>query len=321
VRVTKETDSKTKFESLMTMATTLKDEVNSPNTSMRQKIASNVGSLSSNKLSYFLLVVCSSVPPLLSLMSESSYQSEEGNSAGDKISTGQGLLSFFFSSFAEKQSSKNDNNSNQSCSNFSFDLNLCSFNFLLPYIHLVALLSGCFLYLFSLRIKPTKFKITLLSYEESEVPAADDFPVPSRFVQGTKNDPPGTAERRWATTRAWRKQQTVDTILLQKHPHFLAIKRCYPHFYVRHSANGKDICYYERPGYLELEDLEKIGLTAVVRHYIWQVEFCWTYMATGEDTKSMSGVDGERAKRASLEEDSSDEARNGYRRLMSLFLS
>ena len=116
--------------------------------------------------------------------------------------------------------------------------------------------------------------------------------VPSRFVEGTKNDPPGTAEKRWAITAAWRKRDNIDTIILQPHPYYNEIKRCYPHFYCRTDLTNKQIAYYERPGFLQLKRLEEIGVPTMVWHYTFQIEFCWTYMSTmGEQTRTLSGVD------------------------------
>jgi len=139
------------------------------------------------------------------------------------------------------------------------------------------------------------FDLILQTYEESEASIhSDDLekPVPSRFVAGCKNDPPGTAEKRWATTVAWRKREKVDTVILEAHPLYNEIKVCYPHFYCRSDLSGKQVCYFERPGFLALKRLEEIGVQKMVRHYIWQVEFCWTYMSTSaEDTRTLSGVD------------------------------
>lgn len=122
------------------------------------------------------------------------------------------------------------------------------------------------------------FDLFLLSYEESDASTHTDGlekPVPARFVNGTKTDPPGTAEKRWATTMAWRKREGIDTICLTKHPHYDEIKKCYPHFYCRTSLDGSQIAYYERPGFLDLPRLAEIGVSTMVRHYTFQVEFCW----------------------------------------------
>eukprot|EP00518_Triparma_eleuthera_P005816 CAMPEP_0182466628 /NCGR_PEP_ID=MMETSP1319-20130603/12406_1 /TAXON_ID=172717 /ORGANISM="Bolidomonas pacifica, Strain RCC208" /LENGTH=726 /DNA_ID=CAMNT_0024666647 /DNA_START=16 /DNA_END=2196 /DNA_ORIENTATION=+ len=139
------------------------------------------------------------------------------------------------------------------------------------------------------------FKVVLKSYEESEAHIFDDSlekAVPSRFVEGTKNDPPGTAEKRWAITSAWRKRENIDTIILQPHPYYNEIKRCYPHFYCRTDLTNQQIAYYERPGFLQLKRLEEIGVPTMVWHYNFQIEFCWTYMSTmGEQTRTLSGVD------------------------------
>ncbi|GMH55555.1 hypothetical protein TL16_g01935 [Triparma laevis f. inornata] len=143
--------------------------------------------------------------------------------------------------------------------------------------------------------KPMTYRVVLKSYEESEAHIFDDSleaPVPKRFIEGTKNDPPGTAEKRWATTMAWRKRENVDTIILQPHAYYREIKKCYPHFYCRTDLSNQQIAYYERPGYLELKRLEEIGVPTMVWHYTFQIEFCWTYMSmAGEETRTLSGVD------------------------------
>ena len=149
--------------------------------------------------------------------------------------------------------------------------------------------------LFAKKPKAKTFDVVLQCYEESEASIhSDDLekPVPGRFIQGTKKDPPGTAEKRWATTMAWRKRNNIDTICLEPHPYYNEIKRCYPHFYCGLDLTGKQICYYERPGFLNLKRLSEIGVPTMVRHYTWQNEFCWMYMSTSkEDTRSLSGID------------------------------
>ena len=117
--------------------------------------------------------------------------------------------------------------------------------------------------LFAKKPKAKTFDIFLQSYEESEAYIhSDDLekPVPGRFIQGTKKDPPGTAEKRWAATMAWRKRENIDTICLEPHPYYNEIKRCYPHFYCGLDLTGKQICYYERPGFLDLKRLTEIGV-------------------------------------------------------------
>ena len=139
------------------------------------------------------------------------------------------------------------------------------------------------------------FHFVLKSYEESNEYEDDFFlekPVPARFVSGTKTDPPGTAQSRWATTMAWRKREKVDTIILKPHPYFSEIKECYPHFYCRVDLTGKQVAYYERPGLLDIKRLAEIGVPTLIKHYIFQIEFCWMYMSpAGEDSRTLSAVD------------------------------
>ena len=91
---------------------------------------------------------------------------------------------------------------------------------------------------------------------------------------------------------AWRKREKIDTLILQPHPYYREIKKCYPHFYCGTDLSNEQICYYERPGYLELKRLEEIGVPTMVWHYNFQTEFCWTYMSTnGEETRTLSGID------------------------------
>jgi len=144
------------------------------------------------------------------------------------------------------------------------------------------------------RTPTTTYNLHLLSYEESEASTHSDGlekAVPTRFVNGTKTDPPGTAERRWATTMAWRKREKVDAVILGKHPFFDDIKKCYPHFYCRTSLDGVQIAYYERPGFLDLPRLQEIGVPTMVMHYTFQTEFCWMYMACDENVRTLSGID------------------------------
>ncbi len=139
----------------------------------------------------------------------------------------------------------------------------------------------------------SSYTITLKSYEESAHTASDtpSIPVPTRFINGTKTDPPGTAEKRWNTTMNWRIRENIDAIILQPHPHYTEIKKCYPHFYCRRDLSSTQICYYERPGFLNLPVLTKIGIPTMVKHYNFQIEFCWMYMACSEEARTLSGVD------------------------------
>jgi hypothetical protein len=141
------------------------------------------------------------------------------------------------------------------------------------------------------------YVMTLHSYSEryavgdGEGDGSNDKPTPHRFVENCTKDPPGTADVKWAKTIEWRKAEKIDSVLLEKQPYFADIKTCYPHFYARTDLSDTRICYYERPGYLELPRLKEIGLQSMVRHKLFLVEFCWTYVGLGENITTLSAVD------------------------------
>ena len=140
------------------------------------------------------------------------------------------------------------------------------------------------------------FVVSLLAYTEGDSQADTDAgslvkPVPHRFKDNCSKDPPGSADAKWAKTIAWRTAGNIDKVLLEKQPHFERIKVCYPHFFGRLDKASTRVCYFERPGYLQLKELTEIGLDAMVRHKMFCVEFLWSYVAPHEETTTLSGID------------------------------
>jgi len=273
-----EVKEKHDIEGLLSLAENARKEANSDKP-LKEKLLYTVNFVRDSQWTNFFVVAVGVLPTILGYWESrgGTHLEADEKSASAKVGGG-GLLESFFGirGAAETEVAT---------------ANVCAAaptNHWLPFF---SLLMASLLLVLAIRRRPKKYKITLLSYSEAETPLGTTVPPPQRFINGTRTDPPGTAQKRWAATMKWRKAEKVDTILLQKHPNFLAIKRCYPHFYCRRSASGKEVCYYERPGFLDLEELEDIGLPVVVRHYMYQNEFCWTYMSGGEDTRSLSGVD------------------------------
>ena len=120
----------------------------------------------------------------------------------------------------------------------------------------------------------------------------DEGKIPQRFIDGCDGNLV-EARRRWDATRKWRREEGVDHILHEKQPHFFKIKECYPHY---HAGRGKGghVCFWERPGDLQLEELNRVGITTddLVRHWIFTTEYQWVVLLENDQTaKSIAVID------------------------------
>jgi len=120
----------------------------------------------------------------------------------------------------------------------------------------------------------------------------DDGEIPQRFIDGCDGNMV-EARRRWDATRKWRREEGVDRILNEKQPHFFKIKECYPHYHAGRGKNGH-VCFWERPGDLQLEELSRCGIATddLVRHWIFTTEYQWVVLLKNDQTaKSIAVID------------------------------
>ncbi len=101
------------------------------------------------------------------------------------------------------------------------------------------------------------------------------------------------AQRRWDLTKKFREEENLDNILNEPQPHFETIKAIWPHYL---AGRGKDghLIYWERPGEINLDSIQKTGLTQeiLLRHWIYITEYQWEVAAGGDTTaKSITVID------------------------------
>lgn len=103
--------------------------------------------------------------------------------------------------------------------------------------------------------------------------------IDPKFLSATKGDR-AEAERRWSQSIAWRRKLRVDDILHERQPYFHLIKDAYPHW-LGGRSHKKELVYWERPGYVDLEMLRNSGVTldAMIRHYIFANEWTWRVLS------------------------------------------
>lgn len=115
--------------------------------------------------------------------------------------------------------------------------------------------------------------------------------IPFRFIRATKGDV-AAAKQRWAETCAWRVENSMDTCLLEPHPHLKIIKENYPHYFHLRGKNN-ECCYYEQPPKMNLTELKKAGITLekLIKHYAICCEYMWTKIENSEEGKSIYVID------------------------------
>jgi hypothetical protein len=122
-------------------------------------------------------------------------------------------------------------------------------------------------------------------------PKAAPGSIPFRYIRATKGDV-AAAKERWAATCKWRKENSMDTCLLEPHPHIKTIKANYPHyFHLRGKKN--ECCYYEKPAKMNVPELKKngIGMEPLLKHYAICCDYMWTKIEDSEEGKSIYVID------------------------------
>ncbi|KAL3908495.1 MAG: hypothetical protein SGILL_008458 [Bacillariaceae sp.] len=120
-------------------------------------------------------------------------------------------------------------------------------------------------------------------------PAPEELPL--RFLRAGKNDPE-EGQRRYEATLEWRKENGIDTILLDPHPHFELIKSHYPHYYHLKGHKGEPV-FFEQPPKTNLKALKQggIDLHSLVRHYTMVTEFQWQFIERDDLARSITVLD------------------------------
>jgi hypothetical protein len=115
--------------------------------------------------------------------------------------------------------------------------------------------------------------------------------LPLRFLRAGKNDPI-EGRRRYEATLQWRRDNNIDTILLESHPNFTLIKKHYPHYYHLRGRNGEPV-FFERPPKTNLQALKSggIDLQSLVRHYTMVTEFQWQFIERDDLARSITVLD------------------------------
>lgn len=120
-------------------------------------------------------------------------------------------------------------------------------------------------------------------------PAPKELPV--RFLRAGKGDPI-EGQRRYEATLQWRKEHTIDDILLEAHPKYEMIKQHYPHYFHLRGRQGEPV-FFEQPPKTDLAALkaEGVTLTSLVRHYTMVTEFQWQFLETNDLARSITVLD------------------------------
>jgi hypothetical protein len=115
--------------------------------------------------------------------------------------------------------------------------------------------------------------------------------LPLRFLRAGKNDPI-EGRRRYEATLQWRRDNNIDTILLESHPNFMLVKKHYPHYYHLKGRNGEPV-FFERPPKTNLQALKSggIDLQSLVRHYTMVTEFQWQFIERNDLARSITVLD------------------------------
>ncbi len=116
--------------------------------------------------------------------------------------------------------------------------------------------------------------------------------IPQRFIDGCDGNLV-EARSRWERTLKFRETDRLDGILSEKQPFFNVILDNYPHYNAGRGKLGQ-ICYYERPGDLNYENITANGVNVekLLRHWLFFTEYQWNVLGNGEEqAKSIAIID------------------------------
>lgn len=115
--------------------------------------------------------------------------------------------------------------------------------------------------------------------------------LPDRFLRAGKGNPE-EGQRRYEATLEWRKENGIDTILVEPHPDFELIKSNYPHYYHLRGRNNEPV-FFELPPKTNLQAMRDGGVTlpGLLRHYAMVTEFQWQFIERDDFAKSITVVD------------------------------
>jgi hypothetical protein len=122
-------------------------------------------------------------------------------------------------------------------------------------------------------------------------PPAPPEETPVRFLRAGKDDPvEGT--RRYQATLKWRKENAIDTILVEPHFDFELIKQHYPHYYHLQGHDGQPV-FFELPPRTNLAALRLggVNLKKLLHHYAMVTEFQWQWLDRDDFSRSITVID------------------------------
>eukprot|EP00602_Paraphysomonas_sp_CaronLab_P003563 CAMPEP_0185027420 /NCGR_PEP_ID=MMETSP1103-20130426/12453_1 /TAXON_ID=36769 /ORGANISM="Paraphysomonas bandaiensis, Strain Caron Lab Isolate" /LENGTH=627 /DNA_ID=CAMNT_0027561407 /DNA_START=472 /DNA_END=2352 /DNA_ORIENTATION=- len=157
--------------------------------------------------------------------------------------------------------------------------------------------------------EPETFHLTIIEHQytspDAPVKAPEDE-IPQRFLNAVDGDI-REARRRWDATRKWRETENIDNILNEEQPFFTTIKTMYPHYLCGRGKEG-NVVYYERPGEIEIPQLNArgIGIDEMLRHWLFVTEYQYNVVVTGELEKCITVIDIEKVGMGDLAGDALD---------------
>lgn len=136
---------------------------------------------------------------------------------------------------------------------------------------------------------------------DASTPSSDDaaataisggpLPFSLRFIAAEKGDEE-KGRQRYQNTLQWRREHSIDNILVTPHPTFGVIKQYYPQYFHGRSRAGQPV-YYERPGKIDLAALKREGLSIedLLRHYMYITEYLWRVIEPSDSGRSITVLD------------------------------
>jgi hypothetical protein len=127
--------------------------------------------------------------------------------------------------------------------------------------------------------------------DERQTLSAGPIAFSPRFIAAEKGDEV-KGRQRYQNTLEWRKENGIDTILVEPHPTFDTIKKYYPQYFHGRSREGQPV-YYERPGKIDLPALKREGLSLddLLRHYMYITEYQWRVLEPNDSGRSITVLD------------------------------
>lgn len=115
--------------------------------------------------------------------------------------------------------------------------------------------------------------------------------MPKRYLDDCEGNL-AEARAKWGKTLKWRRDWSVDDILLEQQPYFSTIKEVSPHFLHGRDKHGRPV-YYDLLGRINVEAGCSRGLTVdrYIRHCIYAGEMLWNIFEPNDEQQMIAVMD------------------------------